>query len=671
MAPYRHEDPKVAQVIREIIGGIKRNETVVFCGAGISFNSGLPVVNQLVPSVLRKLAMPQAEQNIVMDATIGKMCMPFEAFMEIVGNNSDPTPIYEIYDLGVPNANHILLARLMKAGSLNGVVTTNFDMLFEKALPMKPKEKVEGKDYDLFYMEDQFDQIDWAKRRPRLLKIHGSAHDKKNMGITIKQVANRQMLAQRNTVIKQVFFEGKHKNVLVLVYSCSDAFDLSPQIEAIAGSDKKIFYVDHVEVNRKTDVKRTAGMFPREKKIYSRGTPFLNYHLTRLSYNTDRLVKILWDDLIGYGYDKIEKEMNNKTEWEGKVNIWAEKTSPMQKHNILGRVFFDISKYQESIKYYGFACKAARKIKDKREEGTCLGNIGLAYRNLCYYHEAIEYHNKALKIVRDAEDRRGEWKHRDNLGVAYHDLGDYPKAIEYHKKALKIVRDAEDRRAQGNCLGNLGVAYYDLGDYPKAIEYYEQALEIAQDIGDKLGEGNRLGNLGLAYCSLGEYLSPLHEPHFQTKSTHLDLFERNNTEWTRWNALCKSLYAKANNHLAQALKISRDIGDKQREGIHLGNLGLVYNSLGRYSTAIKYHKKALEISQDTGYKRGEGNHLGSLGIAYSSLGDYPKAIEYYKKARAIFRLVLGKDNSYTKKVENSLRITIGKARQKKVKEKVT
>ena len=80
-----------------------------------------------------------------------------------------------------------------------------------------------------------------------------------------------------------------------------------------------------------------------------------------------------------------------------------------------------------------------------------------------------------------------------NLGIAYKNLGDARKAIEYHEKALAIAREIGDRRAEGAALGNLGIAYEDLGDARKAIEYYEQALAIAREIGDRRGEGAALG----------------------------------------------------------------------------------------------------------------------------------------------------------------------------------
>ena len=54
------------------------------------------------------------------------------------------------------------------------------------------------------------------------------------------------------------------------------------------------------------------------------------------------------------------------------------------------------------------------------------------------------------------------------------------------------------------------------------------------------------------------------------------------------------------------LAIAKDIGDREREGDTLNNIGLVYWSLGRYEQALDYYQKALVISKEIGDRKGEG-----------------------------------------------------------------
>jgi len=56
-------------------------------------------------------------------------------------------------------------------------------------------------------------------------------------------------------------------------------------------------------------------------------------------------------------------------------------------------------------------------------------------------------------------------------------------------------------------------------------------------------------------------------------------------------------YQKALELLNQGLKIAREIGDEQGEGVCLGNLGTTYQNLGQFDKAIGYSQQALVIDE--------------------------------------------------------------------------
>ena len=109
----------------------------------------------------------------------------------------------------------------------------------------------------------------------------------------------------------------------------------------------------------------------------------------------------------------------------------------------------------------------------------------------------------------------------------------------------------------------------------------------------------------------------------------------------------------------KALKIYREIKNRQGEAVSLGNLGNAYHSLGQYKKAIDYHQESLKIKEEFKEKeidcqdplirmilcpfltisggttqnsisQGVAASFVSLGNAYYALGQYEKAIEYYK-----------------------------------------
>ncbi len=96
-------------------------------------------------------------------------------------------------------------------------------------------------------------------------------------------------------------------------------------------------------------------------------------------------------------------------------------------------------------------------------------------------------------------------------------------------------------------------------------------------------------------------------------------------------------YKKAIEYYQQSLAIAQEIQDLDVEGAALRNLGIAYHLLGDYPKAISYLEQSLAFSQKIKDRRGEGAALGNLGLAYYYVGDYPKAIEYHQQNLAIAR----------------------------------
>ena len=101
--------------------------------------------------------------------------------------------------------------------------------------------------------------------------------------------------------------------------------------------------------------------------------------------------------------------------------------------------------------------------------------------------------------------------------------------------------------------------------------------------------------------------------------------------------LCFRQYQQAIDYYQQALTIVREIGDREGESHALNYLGTAYNCLGQNQQAIDYHQQALTILQEIGNRRGEGHVLVYLGVVYLQLGQYQQAIDYYQQGLTILR----------------------------------
>ena len=80
---------------------------------------------------------------------------------------------------------------------------------------------------------------------------------------------------------------------------------------------------------------------------------------------------------------------------------------------------------------------------------------------------------------------------------------------------------------------------------------------------------------------------------------------------------------------------SHQLGDRLDEGNILNNIGVVYQSLRKYSEATDYHQQALKVARQLGDRLDEGKTLGNLGTVYYKLHQLPIAINYLQQATNI------------------------------------
>ncbi|MCL1964370.1 MAG: tetratricopeptide repeat protein [Firmicutes bacterium] len=136
---------------------------------------------------------------------------------------------------------------------------------------------------------------------------------------------------------------------------------------------------------------------------------------------------------------------------------------------ILGRISYEIKKYDEALEYYMTAQKHGY------DEGVLYNQIGLVYevrdKN---WKEAIKWYTEAIKRIKGPNSNDTSIRY-SNRGNCYYRIKSYENAIKDLKKAIEINR--ENARA----YGILGCLYYEQRNYKKALENMEKAVQYAPD----------------------------------------------------------------------------------------------------------------------------------------------------------------------------------------------
>ncbi|MHC4731339.1 MAG: CHAT domain-containing protein, partial [Planctomycetota bacterium] len=80
------------------------------------------------------------------------------------------------------------------------------------------------------------------------------------------------------------------------------------------------------------------------------------------------------------------------------------------------------------------------------------------------------------------------------------------------------------------------------------------------------------------------------------------------------------------------LKLKEELGDRVGEAATLGNLGVIWFTLGDHAKALSLLERARKRMEELGDRAGVARALGNLGILHDSLGDYTKALSFQERA---------------------------------------
>jgi tetratricopeptide (TPR) repeat protein len=541
------------------------------------------LVGQLVPYILGKMAVPQ--RCIVNHR--GGLEIPFEILVGILVRGSRADRFLDIFgtedpsqDNLSPNPNHILLARLVKAGHLKTIVTTNFDRLVEKALETQGQRP--GRDYLVLHDEEGFSRIDWSDSRPRLIKIHGSVQDRKGMAVTFERIERRGLSRASLEVIRNTFSTGQHDDVLVLGYSSSDKFDLTPQIITCSLDSKNVFYVEHSSALRVEPI-ATKG----------HGDPFWLFNKgLRISCNTDDLMRCLW----GAFFSEQEcQRQEHESRWREYVDEWwATVASPLQLL-MAGDILKAAARFNDAAQRYEVALVHARKMGDLRLLSDVLRILGEARKGLGQNTLARHLYQESLTIAEGVRDERRISDAKSLLRNMPLDARSQRAVLDLEEARLG-ARERQDPREEGSILINLGNARMMRKEYDKALICFSQALDRLW--GDAEAAAILHNNMGIAYIKLGQ-----HE-------------------------LGEFLYLAS-------IRMSKDLGDRQGEGMTTFLLGESYADRGDYQAALGSYARSLSISETIGDGGMRAQALAGLARARHAVGQRSPSGDFAKAMTAL------------------------------------
>lgn len=449
-------------IMQKLIDDLMGRQVALFCGAGISADSGVPLSRTFLRHVLESLGGTHAETETILDSAV-----PFELKLEDVLGMTGSVGLLKAFAHGTPGTPHLLIAELLKRNLVRSVMTTNFDCLIEDAATIVDTAGSMG--FERLSREDELIQLttDSPLTAPTLLKVHGSIDQLESLRCTIGMIASREGLNARYPPLAYGFHDGPHRVVLVLGYSCRDLFDVNPILESLSSGGKQVLLVQHSELEQE----------PRPLSSLSPSHPFSGFPGMLLTMPTGDVLDYIMTR-AGVTLSGSSGRIMATRSWESEIDQW--KT--------------EVESTAQGIRHYVLA-----ELLDACGDATA--SFGRLEQCVAPYLDITGH--PILEVMRNGSD----WPSAAALGkMAVSPSVPLDRAYDYARASRKFYDKQDNPRELAIALAAEGAVLKAMGDPIAAEKKYAKSVIMGQRVRDAprpLGALVHLGNLHIQAGEMG------------------------------------------------------------------------------------------------------------------------------------------------------------------------
>lgn len=262
------------------------------------------------------------------------------------------------------------------------------------------------------------------------------------------------------------------------------------------------------------------------------------------------------------------------------------------------------AKFDSSLAINKQALKVSHELNDPRLIGINMANVGNVFQYMGTYDSAAYYYERSKPFFEQAGDKNSQARLDDQLQNLYNSLRQHKKAIQHGESALAYFRTTADTISLGHVLLNLGNNYSNGLQFDKAGDAYSEVLAIARRTSYKRLELSVLESMGdmLMKQSITDNLKLYYEP---------------------------------------ALKLSKEINDKEAESIANRGLGLHYLFAKSYYKSKHYFEEALAISEENGLQMERIKNLNAISSLYFAIQKPGEGEKYLQQSTRLRDSITG------------------------------
>jgi tetratricopeptide (TPR) repeat protein len=504
---------------------------LIFCGAGISNTSGLPLANDLKNALLRELCSKAIVSNQlwqnnreIWERNLKKIML--ESMLEIIARSYQGVEdrLSPLFLIASPSYYHYRIAQLLGNKLVPEVITTNFDDLLERAYrelrtqnPSMPELCVVVESNDSYLAES-----------PRLIKFHGCATRPRSIALTLAQVGKGLDEWKKRHLMRA----ASTYPFLFIGYSDRDK-DISPILSSITNNWIWLFHdalaiEDHVPHGSLLDRMLAK---PNRVAIHTDIEKAFKAYCNAIGSYPDvspSSQKANWMDLIVGAFDDLDTLHSCVAlgdilyellgDWKNAeiVLLFAQRLPNLSKTTLTmldirrKRVLIDQWKLQELEQSLQSLPLSA--IDDGELSPDIRAQIAHTWA-AAYQKRAVQSSEEAERLfaiqevlLRQAARPADAAMSIMNRAVVLQKRGHYRKSEELYKDSISELRDAGHLPHLAKALVNYGSLLGIRGRNDEALKIYEEAMDIFFMLGEDLWVARLKINIGNLLIDIGKPL---------------------------------------------------------------------------------------------------------------------------------------------------------------------
>ncbi len=216
----------------------------------------------------------------------------------------------------------------------------------------------------------------------------------------------------------------------------------------------------------------------------------------------------------------------------------------------------------------------------------------LSYNETTDPNLALKYNDELINLSRQLGNNTYLYFGYYQLGSQKRSSGDYPGALNYYLASIQLAKSPS---GFANAYIGMADVYNSLHNYADAKSYYKQGIKLLRNLDDSITLASAILNEGEAFRYNGQNDSAL---------------------------ICYK----------EAYKIFDKLSYKPGKAYAVGNMGLVYASLGQFGVAEKNINEAIAVMEANNLYDAVCEYFSGMSDIYLQKGDTTNAIGYAKRS---------------------------------------